>query len=205
MKNALHSNTIKQNFDLIFIKNDKIQVTNKCAVSNCSWHVHASKEGNIDTFQVKIIQATHNYGGGIGKIAHPKASKKWVCDCVIQKLKERPLYRVVDILKDILREYSVRLPYKRAWMGKEVVRIAIHVSEISSYDFLLWYADKVAEMNLDSVIAIENDNERFKCAFFFFWGLFVGVQEVLWAVTFSWVNSLAGKVWWGFVVSNRQR
>ncbi|XP_039141173.1 uncharacterized protein LOC120278445 [Dioscorea cayenensis subsp. rotundata] len=69
------------------------------------------------------MQATHICGGGIGVTAHPKASKKWVSERVMQKLKEIPLYKVVDIQKDILRDHGVCLPYKRAWMGKEVARV----------------------------------------------------------------------------------
>ncbi|XP_039131806.1 uncharacterized protein LOC120268481 [Dioscorea cayenensis subsp. rotundata] len=84
------------------------------------------------------MQATHICGGGIGTTAHPKASKKWICESVIYKLKETPLYRAVDIQKDILRDHDVRLPYKRAWMGKEVARSVIHGSVVSSYDLLLW-------------------------------------------------------------------
>ena len=75
--------------------------------------------------------------GGIGTTVHPKASKKWVGNRIMQRLKEQPLYRAIDIQKDILREHGVRLPYKRAWMGKEVARSAIHGSEVSSYDLLL--------------------------------------------------------------------
>lgn len=115
--------------------------------------MHASKEENVDTFWVKTIQPTHNWGDGIGTTVHPKANKKWVFHRVIQKLKELPLYRVVDIQKDILWEYGVRLPYLRAWMGKEVARVAIHSSEVIRYDLLLWYIDKVAETNPGSVVA----------------------------------------------------
>ncbi|XP_039135769.1 uncharacterized protein LOC120273201 [Dioscorea cayenensis subsp. rotundata] len=116
------------------------------------------------------MQATHICDGGIGTTAHPEASKKWVSERVIQKLKETPLYRAVDIQKDILRIHGVCLPCKHAWMGKEVARLVIYGSEVSSYDLLLWYADKVFATNSSSVVAIENDGERFKRGFFFSFG-----------------------------------
>ncbi|XP_039126995.1 uncharacterized protein LOC120263173 [Dioscorea cayenensis subsp. rotundata] len=175
-KDCLRSNAITQNFDFTFIKNHKLRVTVKCAAPNCQWRVHASKEGNVDTFRVKTMQATHSRGGGIGTTAHPKASKKWVSQRVIQKLKERPLYRAVDIHKDILQDQGVRLPYKHAWMGKEIARAAIHGKEVSSYDLLLWYVDKVAETNLGSFIIVENDGDRFKRAFFSFRACLLGFK-----------------------------
>ncbi|XP_039137426.1 uncharacterized protein LOC120274955 [Dioscorea cayenensis subsp. rotundata] len=94
-KDCLRSNAIRQNFDFTFIKNDKLRVTIKCAAPNCQWRVHASKEGNVGTLKVKTMQATHNYGGGIGTTDH-----------------------------------GVRLPYKHAWMGKEIARAAIHAKEL---------------------------------------------------------------------------
>ncbi|XP_039146836.1 uncharacterized protein LOC120284095 [Dioscorea cayenensis subsp. rotundata] len=66
---------------------------------------------------------------------------------VDRKLKEWSLYRAVDIQKDILQDHRVRLPYKSAWMGKEIAQAAIHGKEVGSYDLLLWYAEEVAEMN----------------------------------------------------------
>ncbi|XP_039130888.1 uncharacterized protein LOC120267282 [Dioscorea cayenensis subsp. rotundata] len=166
-KDCLRSYAIRKNFDFTFIKNDKLRVTVRCATKEFQWRVHASKEGIHDTFRLKTMQATHICSGGIGTTAHPKASKKWICERVIHKLKETPLYRAVNIQKDILCDHGVRLPYKLAWMGKEVVRSVIHGSEVSSYDLLLWYANKVSETNPSSVVTINKDGERFKSAFFF--------------------------------------
>lgn len=88
--------------------------------------------------------------------SHPKASKKWI-SVRTQKLKDRPLYRAIDIRKDILKEHGVRLPYKQAWMGKEVMRVVIHGNKIASYGLLLWHADKIAEMNPSSILKVVND------------------------------------------------
>ena len=89
-------------------------------------------------FRVKTLQSRHVCGRGIGTSSHPKASKKWVTGHMIQKLKERPLYKAINIQKDILREHGVQLPYKQAWMRKEVARAVIHGNEVASYDLLLW-------------------------------------------------------------------
>jgi len=176
-KDCLRSIAIKKNFDFTFIKNDKMRVTVKCAAPECQWRVHASKEGIHDTFRLKTMQATHICGGGIATTAHLKASKRWVSERVMHKLKESPLYRAVDIQKDILREHGVRLPYKRAWMGKEVASSVIHGTEVSSYDLLLWYAQKVSETNHGSFVSIENEGERFKRAFFSFGGCLLGFKQ----------------------------
>lgn len=59
--------------------------------------------------------------------------------CVIQKLKDNRLYRVVDIQCDILHDHSVKLSYKQVWLGKEVTRGVLHGSEVANYDLLMWY------------------------------------------------------------------
>ncbi|XP_039119170.1 uncharacterized protein LOC120255401 [Dioscorea cayenensis subsp. rotundata] len=111
-------------------KNDKLRVTVRCAAQEWQWRVHAFKEGIHCVFRLKTMQATHICGERIGTTVHPKASKKWVSERVMQKLKETPLYKAVDIQKDILRDHGVCFPYKPAWMGKEVARSAIHSSEL---------------------------------------------------------------------------
>ena len=82
-------------------------------------------------------------------------------------MKDQPSYGVVEIQKDMLREHGVCLPYKQALIGKEVVRSIIHGSEVTSYNLLLWYVDKVVETNLGSVVTIEDNGEKLKHTFFF--------------------------------------
>jgi len=72
----------------------------------------------------------------------------------------------------------MQLPYKCAWMGKEVAWSAIHGSEVSSYYLLLWCVDKVEEMNPGSIVIIEKDRERFNRAFFSFRTSLVGFKKV---------------------------
>ncbi|XP_039146825.1 uncharacterized protein LOC120284076 [Dioscorea cayenensis subsp. rotundata] len=83
---------------------------------------------------------------------------------------------IVQSSQTLDRDHGVRLPYKRVWMGKEIARAAIHSKEVSSYDLLLWYADKVAEMNPGSFVIIENDGDRFKRAFFSFRACLLGFK-----------------------------
>ncbi|XP_039140448.1 uncharacterized protein LOC120277657 [Dioscorea cayenensis subsp. rotundata] len=167
-KDALCDLAVKRNFNFRFIKNDKDRVTVTCADEDCQWRVHASRDGNLPTFRIKTTQHEHKCGGGINAPFHPRASKKWVSRKVVMKLRDRPLYRAVDIQRDILRDHGVRLPYKQAWMGKELAKGILHRSDIASYDLLVWYAAKVSETNPGSVVIIDTDGERFKRGFFCF-------------------------------------
>ncbi|XP_039118108.1 uncharacterized protein LOC120254027 [Dioscorea cayenensis subsp. rotundata] len=167
-KDALCDLAVKRNFNFRFIKNDKDRVTVTCADEDCQWRVHASRDGNLPTFRIKTAQHEHTCGGGINTPFHPRASKKWVSRKVVMKLRDRPLYRAVDIQRDILRDHGVRLPYKQAWMGKELAKGILHGSDIASYDLLVWYAAKVSETNPGSVVIIDTDGERFKRGFFCF-------------------------------------
>ncbi|XP_039130931.1 uncharacterized protein LOC120267344 [Dioscorea cayenensis subsp. rotundata] len=133
-------------------------------------------EGNYETFRIKTMYPTHTCGGGIGTSSHPKASKKWVSARVIQKLKDCPLYRVIDIQRDMLRDHGVYLSYKQAWLGKEVAKNVLHGSEVASYDLLMWYGKKVLVTNPSSVAIVENDGSRFKRAFFGFKACVIGFK-----------------------------
>ncbi|XP_039145549.1 uncharacterized protein LOC120282768 [Dioscorea cayenensis subsp. rotundata] len=148
----------------------------KCAAEGCEWLVHASVEGNHETFRIKMMYPTHTCGGGIGTSSHPKASKKWVSARVIQKLKDRPLHRAIDIQRDMLRDHGVHLSYKQAWLGKKVAKDVLHWNEVASYDLLMWYAKKVLVTNPGSVAIVENDGGRFKRAFFAFKACVIGFK-----------------------------
>ncbi|XP_039140545.1 uncharacterized protein LOC120277771 [Dioscorea cayenensis subsp. rotundata] len=117
----------------------------------CMCHIHHTYKKSVVDIIVEEVsgasEATINISLPTLYDNHSKASKKWIGDCIMQRLKERPLYRAIDIQKDIIREHGMRLPYKHVWMGREVARSAIHGNEVSSYHLLLWYADKVAETN----------------------------------------------------------
>ncbi|XP_039130924.1 uncharacterized protein LOC120267336 [Dioscorea cayenensis subsp. rotundata] len=154
-KDALCDLAVKRNFNFQFIKNDKDRMTVTCADEDCQWCVHASRDGNLPTFRIKTP-------------FHLRASKKWVSRNVVMKLSDRPLYRAVDIQRDILHDHGVCLSYKQAWMGKELAKGILHGSDIASYDLLVWYAAKVSETNPGSVVIIDTDGERFKRGFFCF-------------------------------------
>lgn len=74
----------------------------------------------------------------------------------------------IDVQRDILREHGVHLPYKQASLGKEVARVILHGSEVSSYDLLLWYANMVVETNLGRIVIVDKEGEHFIRAFFSF-------------------------------------
>lgn len=96
---------------------------------------------------------------------------------MIQKVKDRSLYRAIDIQYNILRDHGVSLSYKKAWMGKEIAQGVLLRSEVESYDLLLWYTSKVMEMNLGSSAIVKKTGERFKCTFFSFYACVVAIKS----------------------------
>ena len=50
------------------------------------WWLHASKVGQYETFKNKTFNNMHTCSGGIRTSRHPKASKMWVANIVLQKL-----------------------------------------------------------------------------------------------------------------------
>ena len=93
----------------------------------------------------------------------------------------------------MLREHGVHIPYKQVWLGKEHTRVVLDGSDISSYDCLLWYVDKVAETNPGSVAIVERDGDRFKRAFFSFSACIVGFKRACRPLLFLDGTHLLGK------------
>ncbi|XP_039116630.1 uncharacterized protein LOC120252524 [Dioscorea cayenensis subsp. rotundata] len=152
-------------------------MTAQCAFKGCQWRIHASKEGNKEMFRIKMMYLTHICSGDIGTILHPKASKKWVNACVIQKLKDHLLYRTIDIQRDMLQDHGVNLSYKQDWLGKEVTHGVLHGSELESYNLLIWYASKIMETNLGSIAIVDKDENRFRHMFFSFYACIIGFKS----------------------------
>lgn len=53
-------------------------------------------------------------------------------------------------------------------MGKEFALKILHGRDITSYDFHIWYANKMVETNPINIVKIEREGERFKKWFFCF-------------------------------------
>lgn len=81
---------------------------------------------------------------------------------------------VVDIQRDILRENGVSLPYKHAWLGKQVAWVILHVSEVASYNLLLQY---ISKMDLCSIAIVDKDGEWFRRIFFSFYACVLGFKR----------------------------
>ncbi|XP_073109526.1 uncharacterized protein [Elaeis guineensis] len=119
----------------------------------------------------------HTCGNGIGRDGHPKASKIWVADIVLQKVRNRPLYRLIDMKKDIQKDFAIHLLYRQAWLSKEVARVALHSEDYASFDLLQWYGEAVVETNSESFFILEYPNGYFERVFICFYACLVGFES----------------------------
>nr|XP_010942699.1 uncharacterized protein LOC105060610 [Elaeis guineensis] len=176
-KKALRNYSIAHNKDYQFIENDKLKVTVKCINESYPWRLHASRVGQQGTFKIKTFSNTHSCGSGIGRDGHPKASKIWVADIVFQKVRDRPLYRPIDIKKDIQKDFGIHLSYRQAWLDKEVARVALHGEHYTSFDLLRWYGEAVAETNPENLFVLEYPDRYFERVFICFHACLVGFKS----------------------------
>nr|XP_010907009.1 uncharacterized protein LOC105033788 [Elaeis guineensis] len=119
----------------------------------------------------------HTCSSGVGRARHPKASKIWVADIVLQKVRDRPLYRLIDIKKDIKKDFDIHLPYGQAWLVKEVARFALHGEDYASFDLLQWYGEIVAETNPEGLFVLEYPDRHFERMFICFHACLVGFKS----------------------------
>jgi zinc finger SWIM domain-containing protein 3 len=179
-ENAGHFRDILRKFcishgrDYRFIKNEPHRITVVCTNRYkvgvlCKWRVHASKSVKDDTFAIRKANLTHTCELIITGNKHSKASEGWIANIVKEKLRDSPLLSPSEIVRDVLRDYKVSVPYRTAWRGKETAMHEIHGRDSMCYSSLRWYCDAIKSSNPGSVaefqISVENRFERLFVAF----------------------------------------
>ncbi|KAM7529769.1 hypothetical protein LguiB_033179 [Lonicera macranthoides] len=154
--------TIAVGFRIKFIKNDKARVTAVCAkrVSNgCPWRIHASVSKLNGNFYVRTFNNVHNCGGNITASRGAMVNSRIVALIMTDMIRENPIYRPTDIIRELKTNYGLDVPYWNAWYGRELARKGLHGNEDESYQQLVVYLFSVIHTNPESHCRIEFDRE----------------------------------------------
>lgn len=100
---------------------------------------------------------------------------EWVASPVQNNLKDKPLYKVIDMQDDILRNYGMEVPYMQAWHSKEIARTTVYRSEAESHD-LRFYCNVIEETNPSNLAEVVEEDDRFKRVFISFHACVKGFQ-----------------------------
>lgn len=107
-----------------------------------------------------------------------------VKEVVMDKIRDNPNSKAIDIQKELKLNYGLDVPYHQAWYGKELAREAVIGDEAESYSHLNWFAKTTWDANPDSHIGVECSTEgddadkvrRFKRMFVSYGALLKGFQ-----------------------------
>ncbi|XP_020266071.1 uncharacterized protein LOC109841518 [Asparagus officinalis] len=89
-----------------------------------------------------------------------RASRHFIATQLQPTLKVRPDIRPIDVQKEFLSSYGIRVEYSKIWWGKERAQERLYGDAYESYDQLRWYVDEVKKTNPGSYIHVEQDEGR---------------------------------------------
>ncbi|KAK1260227.1 hypothetical protein QJS04_geneDACA001951 [Acorus gramineus] len=83
---CLRMHAISKGIEFIFLKNDLLRVTIKCAMHECPRRVHASRLQDGVTFQIKTLHDEHTCIN-VKKVGSKMASSAWICEKILDSVK----------------------------------------------------------------------------------------------------------------------
>ncbi|XP_043700183.1 uncharacterized protein LOC122650883 [Telopea speciosissima] len=122
-----------------------------CDLHSCDWYICASVIHDTGCFRVYKSNLQHFHLAGYSTQHKTKASKTVVADVILDKLCDCSKYRPMEIVRDISREYGVRLSYQQAWRCRELATSLLVGLQEDSYKTIPWLCRKIKESNPGSV------------------------------------------------------
>ncbi|XP_020263173.1 uncharacterized protein LOC109839155 [Asparagus officinalis] len=105
-----------------------------------------------------MINRSERHGNNAGQ---SRASRRFIATQLQPTLKVRPDIRPIDVQKEFLSSYGIRVDYSKIWWGKERAQEKLYGDAHESYDQLRWYVEEVKKTNPGSYIHVEQNEGRF--------------------------------------------
>ena len=181
LRAKLFQHAMRKGFAYKFVKSELTRVTVRCVAETCPWRLHASKSSYKQKIVIKILNNEHTCGCSGGGEVQPKATKKWLVDVIKDKLRDSPLYKTKEILKDVSEEYGINLKYYQVrisllkvytphfilcnqkyyqvWRGKTDAQKELLNLHEEAYNQLPVFYDKILESNPGSVVRLATSTD----------------------------------------------
>ncbi|XP_078439733.1 uncharacterized protein LOC144709928 [Wolffia australiana] len=154
LRAKLFQYAMRRGFAYKFVKSELTRVTARCVVESCPWRLHASKSSYKQKIVIKILNGEHSCGCGGGGEVQPKATKKWLVDVIKDKLRDSPLYKTKEILRDVSEEYGIHLKYYQVWRGKTDAQKELLNLHEEAYNQLPVFCEKILNSNPGSIVTL---------------------------------------------------
>ena len=150
-KQALMEHSVLNGREVKFFKNDDVRVRAICK-RKCEFLVLCSKVGGSQTFRVKTLIDTHNYGRFF---VNNNANKKWVSKIVVDKFRNVGRMTANEIIDDVRRSYSVAITPWRACRAKEITMDILEGDGQKQYNLLYDYVVELRRVSIETTVKIK--------------------------------------------------
>ncbi|XP_020249779.1 uncharacterized protein LOC109827226, partial [Asparagus officinalis] len=158
---ALLYYSMAKKFEYLFAKNEPKRIRVFCRfkeAQNCPWMLFASPTQNEIRLEIKTFMENHTCGNFGNNAGQSRASRQFIATQVLPTLKVRPDLRPIDVQKELLTSYGLRVDYSKIWWGKERAQEQL-------YGDAHEYVEEVKKTNSGSYIHVEQNEGRFSKLF----------------------------------------
>ncbi|XP_070668839.1 uncharacterized protein [Malus domestica] len=153
---------VEKGFRYVYVRNDSERVTAECFNKDdegCVWHVHAILNRPSKLFYIKSLNNVHTCKARFRDKKSIKKGSKIVVSILVDEIRNNPIVRPIDVVRDFKKNYGIAISYYNAWYGKELAKMKVHGDDTQSFRQQLWYAEAVLATNPSSHAQLEyNDS-----------------------------------------------
>ncbi|KAM0855909.1 hypothetical protein ACQ4PT_049473 [Festuca glaucescens] len=161
-RNALATFAIVREFDYITEKSDPTRLRAHCAFEGCRWRIHASFMKNSKLFQIKVNPCEHTCPTALESEKLLAAKSRWVCDVVLEWVRENPTIGVSKLIEKIHEKYRIKVPYVRVSNGREKAMDKLVGKWADSFHLLYTFKAEVEKCSPGSVVDIDRHTVQYK-------------------------------------------
>ncbi|KAM0897893.1 hypothetical protein ACQ4PT_022267 [Festuca glaucescens] len=173
---AIATYAIKKEFEFKVEKSEPSRFRAYCRRGkHCAWRIHVGRLDDQETMEVKIHVEEHTCSSTKKKKKQRSASKMWVCDKVMDWVKEDPSVRPMELRRRLRDKYKIKIHYTKVFRGKGLAMDKLFGGWDDSFDKLYAWKAEVEKRSPGSIVAIDHmEYEQKK----YFIRMFVGLKPL---------------------------
>ncbi|XP_050232912.2 uncharacterized protein LOC126681415 [Mercurialis annua] len=158
---------ISDHFQYKVQKSCKRQYRLRCVDESCEWKFYASRVGNTKMFQVRKYNNVHTCSLEMRMGDQKYVSSKTIAKIIKSQLLDiKTIYTPNDIIRDMRKDYSIKLDYWKAWKCRQIALELLRGKPEDSYGVLPRYLHMIMQTNPGSFVSYKTDvDDTFLYAF----------------------------------------
>ncbi|XP_066162683.1 uncharacterized protein [Oryza sativa Japonica Group] len=166
-KKAFTHHAVLKAYGFFTKKKDKtrlILVCKRAKEENCKWRIHASCKRGTKICQIKRNKIEH-ICSSVNRSGEDMASSSWVCDRVIDMLREKPSLGPKELQERLERKYHITVGYDKVFKGKEKALEKLFGKWDDSYALLFTFKEELLKSAPGSKVQIDIEEHNGQMCF----------------------------------------